>query len=47
MDLEIQNGNIHSKLFDERDAFGFSIASPDLSGNVPAKQSYDFSFPID
>ena len=30
-----------SKLFDKRDAFGFSIVNyPDLSGNVPAKQSY-------
>ena len=41
LDLEIRNGNIHSKLFDKRDAFGFSIVNyPDLSGNVPAKQSY-------
>ena len=41
LDLEIRNGNIHSKLFDKRDAFGFSIINfPDLSGNIPAKQSY-------
>ena len=30
-----------SKLFDKRDAFGFSIVNvPDLSGNIPEKQSY-------
>jgi len=41
LDLEIRNGNIHSKLFDKRDAFGFSIINfPDLSGNIPVKQSY-------
>jgi len=41
LDLEIRNGNIHSKLFDKRDAFGFSIINfPDLSGNIPNKQSY-------
>ena len=41
LDLEIQNGDIHSKLFDKRDAFGFSIVNyPDLSGNIPVKQSY-------
>ena len=41
LDLEIQNNNIHSKLFDKRDAFGFSIVNyPDLSGNIPNKQSY-------
>ena len=41
LDLDIRNGQIHSKLFDKRDAFGFSIVNyPDLSGNIPAKQSY-------
>jgi len=41
LDLEIRNGDIHSKLFDKRDAFGFSIVNyPDLSGNIPVKQSY-------
>ena len=41
LDLEIRNGQIHSKLFDKRDAFGFSIVNyPDLSGNIPNKQSY-------
>jgi hypothetical protein len=41
LDLEIRNGKIHSKLFDKRDAFGFSIVNfPDLSGNIPAKHSY-------
>ena len=39
--LEIRDGKIHSKLFDKRDAFSFSIVNyPDLSGNIPAKQSY-------
>jgi hypothetical protein len=28
-------------MFDKRDAFGFSIVNfPDLSGNIPSKQSY-------
>ena len=41
LDLEIRNNKIHSKLFDKRDAFGFSIINfPDLSGNIPNKQSY-------
>ena len=41
LDLEIRDGKIHSKLFDKRDAFGFSIVNyPDLSGNIPAKLSY-------
>ena len=41
LDLEIRNNKIHSKLFDKRDAFGFSIVNfPDLSGNIPNKQSY-------
>ena len=45
LDLEIRNGQIHSKLFDKRDAFGFSIVNyPDLSGNIPNKQSMEFSF---
>ncbi len=39
--LEIKNGRIHHKLFDKRDAFGFRIVNfPDLSGNIPEKQSY-------
>ena len=42
LDLEIRDKKIHSKLFDKRDAFGFSIVNfPDLSGNIPTKQSYD------
>ena len=41
LDLEIRNNKIHSKLFDKRDAFGFKIINfPDLSGNIPCKQSY-------
>jgi hypothetical protein len=41
LDLEIRNGHIHSKMFDKLDAFGFSIVNyPDLSGNIPYKQSY-------
>lgn len=41
LDLEIRDDKIHSKLFDKRDAFGFSIVNfPDLSGNIPNKQSY-------
>ena len=41
LDLEIRNNKIHSKLFDKRDAFGFSIVNfPYLSGNIPKKQSY-------
>ena len=35
LDLEICDGKIHSKLFDKRDAFSFSIVNyPDLSGNT-------------
>ena len=41
LDLEIRNDKIHSKLFDKRDAFGFSTVNfPDFSGNIPNKQSY-------
>ena len=41
LDVEIRDNKIHSKLFDKRDAFGFSIVNfPDLSGNIPTKQSY-------
>jgi hypothetical protein len=41
LDLEIIHDKINHKLFDKRDAFGFSIVNfPDLSGNIPAKQSY-------
>lgn len=41
LDLEIRNGKIHSKLYDKRDAFGFSIVNyPYLSGNIPTKESY-------
>ena len=41
LDLEIRNGKIHTSLFDKRDAFGFKIVNfPDLSGNIPEKQSY-------
>jgi len=41
LDLEIRNGKIHTSLFDKRDAFKFKIVNfPDLSGNIPEKQSY-------
>lgn len=41
LDLEIRDGKIHTKLYDKRDAFGFEIVNyPDLSGNIPEKQSY-------
>ena len=36
-----RDGKIHTSLFDKRDAFGFTIVNfPDLSGNIPEKQSY-------
>ena len=41
LSLEISNGKITHKLYDKRDAFGFSIVNfPDLSGNIPRKHSY-------
>ena len=41
LSIEIKNGKIHTSLFDKRDAFGFTIVNfPNLSGNVPEKQSY-------
>ena len=41
LNLEIIDNKINHKLFDKRDAFGFSIVNfPDVSGNIPAKQSY-------
>lgn len=41
LSIEIKNGKIHTSLFDKRDAFGFAIVNfPDLSGNIPEKQSY-------
>lgn len=41
LSIEIKNGKIHTSLFDKRDAFGFTIVNfPDLSGNIPEKQSY-------
>ena len=41
LDLYIFHDKIEYKLFDKRDAFGFSIVNfPDLSGNIPNKQSY-------
>ena len=40
LSIGIKNGKIHTSLFDKRDAFGFSIVNfPDLSGNIPEKQS--------
>ena len=37
----MKNGRIHHELYDKRDAFGFRIVNfPDLSGNIPEKQSY-------
>ena len=39
--IEIKNNEIHTSLFDKRDAFGFKIVNfPDLTGNIPEKQSY-------
>ena len=39
--LEIKHDNIHTSLFDKRDAFGFEIVNfPNLSGNIPRKESY-------
>jgi hypothetical protein len=41
LNLEIIDGKIHSKLYDKRDDFGFKIVNfPDLSGNIPNKESY-------
>ena len=41
LDLDIVHDKIVCKLVDKRDAFGFSIVNfPDLSGNIPNKQSY-------
>ena len=41
LDLGILDDKIHYNLFDKRDAFNFSIVNfPNLSGNIPAKQSY-------
>ena len=41
LSIEIRKGKIHTSLFDKRDAFGFTIVNfPDLSGNIPEKQSY-------
>ena len=41
LDLEIVQNKINHKLFDKRDSFGFPIIDfPDLSGNIPTKQSY-------
>ena len=40
-DLEIVDEKINYNLYDKRDAFGFKIVNfPNLSGNIPAKQSY-------
>ena len=41
LDLEIVDEKINYNLYDKRDAFGFKIVNfPNLSGNIPAKQSY-------
>ena len=41
LSLEILNDNITHKLYDKRDAIGFTIVNfPDLSGNIPKKHSY-------
>ena len=41
LSIEIKNDKIHTSLFDKRDTFGFAIVNvPDLSGNIPQKQSY-------
>ena len=41
LDLDIVHDQIEYKLFDKRDAFGFSIVNfSDLSGNISSKQSY-------
>ena len=45
LDLEIRNGNFHSKLFDKRDAFGFSIINfPDLSGTYRPNKVMGFLY---
>ena len=39
--IEIKKNEIHTSLFDKRDAFGFKVVNfPDLTGNIPMKQSY-------
>ena len=39
--IEVRNNKIHTSLFDKRDAFGFKVVNfPDLTGNIPTKQSY-------
>ncbi len=39
--IDIKDNNIHTSLFDKRDAFGFKIINfPYLTGNIPTKQSY-------
>ena len=41
LSLEIKNNKIHTSLFDKRDAFNFTIVNfPNVSGNIPEKQSY-------
>ena len=41
LDLKIVDDKINYNLYDKRDAFGFKIINfPNLSGNIPAKQSY-------
>ena len=40
LDLKIVDEQISYNLYDKRDAFGFKIINfPNLSGNIPAKQS--------
>ena len=41
LSIEIKNYKIHTSVFDKRYVFGFTIVNfPDLSGNIPEKQSY-------
>ena len=41
LSIEIKNDKNHTSLFDKRDTFGFAVVNfPDLSGNIPQKQSY-------
>ena len=41
LNLRVRERKIEHKLYDKRDAFGFTIVNfPDLSGNIPQNQSY-------
>ena len=41
INIKVRNQQFETKLFDKRDAFGFTIVNyPDLSGNIPKRTSY-------